>query len=498
MALDLLIEPLISWRDSHRRRGRTTLPGALARLASGELADFSRLRTHQLHPWCMFLTQLAAIALRKDGRTDARLSEDEWRGLLLQLTNQQNEPWSLVIEDLSKPAFFQPPVPEGSTTKWNTCDYPDDVDVLITSKDHDVKSRRMHGDEPETWAYAFVTLQTTQGYPGRGYNRIARMKGGYGNRPRVGVTSDHTLTARFLRDVNVLLDFWDALVERGYHDAGVALCWIEPWDGRTSLGMDALAPHFIEVCWRVRCILNGGHVRCLYTTTQARRCVPEIESGDVGDPWIPIERSDGSALTVGRSGFNYRLITELMFERDYAGAAAQAIRTDDRGGLLFVASALARGQGRTEGLHERTIYLNGKVRPRIGHQESRAALGERAAQRVVAAGTMRTKVLFPALKQLALDGTPLSDQFDALVDDMFFDHLFGTLDLPDAEARSLFEHALCEVAKAELERAIERTSSSNARRFKAISDAERMFHMCLRKSFPDISGATNRTDEGRA
>ena len=41
--------------------------------------------------------------------------------------------------------------------------------------------------------YALVTLQTTQGYPGRGYTRVARMKGGYGNRPRVGLAADHRL-----------------------------------------------------------------------------------------------------------------------------------------------------------------------------------------------------------------------------------------------------------------------------------------------------------------
>ena len=65
MVHDLLIEPVISWRDTRRQRGSATLPGVLAKLGTGELSDFPVARAHQLEPWCMFLTQLAAIALRR-------------------------------------------------------------------------------------------------------------------------------------------------------------------------------------------------------------------------------------------------------------------------------------------------------------------------------------------------------------------------------------------------------------------------------------------------
>src|SRR3954453_17631660 len=112
MGHDLVVEPMLSWRTAERRRGQTTLPGLLARLASGELVDFPRVRTHQLHPWCMFLTQLAAIALRRAGQSDPRRSDADGAPLLLGLTAGDHDPWSLVVNDLSKPAFFQPPVPE--------------------------------------------------------------------------------------------------------------------------------------------------------------------------------------------------------------------------------------------------------------------------------------------------------------------------------------------------------------------------------------------------
>ena len=102
----------------------------------------------------MFLTQLAAIALHRAGRSDPRLPEEEWRRLLLALTEGQHEPWSLVVDDLSMPAFFQPPVPENSLADWTAHDSPDDIDVLVTSKKHDVKAELIRPEdiEGEGWA----------------------------------------------------------------------------------------------------------------------------------------------------------------------------------------------------------------------------------------------------------------------------------------------------------------------------------------------------------
>jgi CRISPR system Cascade subunit CasA len=440
----------------------------------------------------MFLTQLAAIALRRGRCSDPRLSEEEWRGLLLSLTADRHEPWSLVVEELSDAAFLQSPVPEATISGWQVCYSPDDIDVLVTAKGHDVKGGLIHGDELESWTYALVTLQTTQGYPGRGYYGIARMKGGYGNRPRISLSRDHTLEAQFLRDVAVLLEAWESLLERGYSKDGAALVWTRPWNGRTSLAMHELAPHFIEVCWRVRLQTQPSRsgVRCLYTTTKARRCLPEIENGDVGDPWIPVERTGKGALTVGPNGIDYRLMTKLLFGGDFAPAATQRPRREDGASILFIAAALARGQGKTEGLHERALVLAGQVRQMLGKPDQREALGKRAAARVVSAAMMRSKVLYPSLKELALGGTVAPDRLDGHVDEIFFDHLFRTLGLSDDEARLAFDRQLRDLAKQELEEAIARASIPDARRLKAISLAERRFASCLRRNFPDITSTS--------
>jgi CRISPR system Cascade subunit CasA len=494
-AHDLLEEAILSWRDDQRRRGKTTLPGLLARLATGELGDFPQARAHQLHPWSMFLTQLAAIALHRAQETDPRLTEDRWRARLLSLTGGEHEPWCLLVEDLAKPAFFQPPVPEGDIESWRVAERPDDVDILVTSKAHDVKTGVVAANDLEAWTYALTTLQTTQGYPGRGYNRISRMKGGYGSRVRVGLASNHSLGVRFLRDVAVMLDCRGALVDRGYSDNGAALVWIQPWDGATSLALGNLAPHFIEVCSRVRLRRTPTGTECAYTTSKSRRCLPDIENGDVGDPWIPIEGEKG-ALTVSRRGFEYPLLSRVVFGSDFEPAAAQVLRDADGDPVLLLASAMARGQGKTEGLHERVLVLSGLVRRQLGQPDQRLALGKRASSNVQQAVRMRTKVLFPALKCLALGETTVPDELQARVDEIFFERLFGDLGKPDDDARIGWDAAVRNLAWRELQRVIDRCCLADSRRYHAIADAEAMFYGCLNRQFPDlVAGRGARKEE---
>lgn len=487
MLYDLLNSPFLTWRDSGRHRRLATLPGILSHLATGELGDFPRLRTHQLHPWCMFLTQLAAIALHRAGQTDPRLDEEAWRELLLALTAGRHEPWCLVVENLEEPAFLQPPVPEGTMgDQWKEQFSPDDIDVLATAKAHDVKTSLIPNDDVEAWAYALVTLQTIQGVYGAGKYGVARMNGGYGSRCRVGYSSDATLSARFRRDVGVLLEFWPDQVARGYRDDGVALVWTEPWDGTGALSIGDLAPYFVEICRRVRLVADDHGLVFRGTTSRGRRCLNEIRGGDVGDPWIPIARDKGTALSVTGRGFHYELLVRLLFESDFAPPPTQQLRNEDPDPLLFVAAGLARGEGGTEGLHERVLTLAGPVRWRLGSPDARAPVGRRAVDRVVSAKTMRSKVLYPALKQL---GVVADDGFDARVDAVFFDHLFSTLDEADEDARLAWEGLLRNLARAEVQRAITRCALPCARRFKLVSAAESVLAGCLKKHFPDLQSS---------
>jgi CRISPR system Cascade subunit CasA len=58
-------------------------------------------------------------------------------GKLLKLADGSEAAWHLVVDDVSQPAFMQPPVPEGSLeeAKYSSdIQTPDELDMLVTSK----------------------------------------------------------------------------------------------------------------------------------------------------------------------------------------------------------------------------------------------------------------------------------------------------------------------------------------------------------------------------
>lgn len=132
----------------------------------------------------MFRVQLAALALDRSGLSEPPREEAAWRDLLLTLTDGAAEPWTLVEADRGRPAFLQPPDPGG--LKWELVPTPDALDLLITSKNHDLKAAQAVRAMPEDWIYALVSLQTSEGYGGRGNFGIARMNGGSSSRAMLG------------------------------------------------------------------------------------------------------------------------------------------------------------------------------------------------------------------------------------------------------------------------------------------------------------------------
>jgi CRISPR system Cascade subunit CasA len=207
---NLLVEPLIRVRCKDGTKTALSLPAVLAGLSTGDLDAFIGLMRHQRHAWHAFLVQLAAIALDRAGKTAPPKKEAEWRDLLKTLTREYkaDEPWSLVVEDVLKPAFMQPPVPEKSLDRagfGNPSWFTDDLDILVTSKSHDVKMHRVRTPEVDHWSYALVTLQTCQGFLGAGNYGISRMNGGFASRPGLGFRHGHSWSEHFQRDVRVLL-----------------------------------------------------------------------------------------------------------------------------------------------------------------------------------------------------------------------------------------------------------------------------------------------------
>ena len=300
--MNLLTEPIIS--VSHQKR--LSLPELLAALAQGRVTQFPALRPHQRPAWHMFDVQLAVLALWTAKRTDLPEDPAVWATLLRGLTPDypDDAPWCMVVENRAKPAFLQPPTPDN--LKWSPVATPDAIDVPITARNHDLKQSVAREAEAEDWLFAFVSLQTSEGYGGAGNHGIARMNGGSSSRPMLGLApaqgKDYTLnpSAWWRRDVRRLLAERQAGngIEFGC-EGGPALLWCLDWPEGEQLDLRELDPWFIEVCRRVRLVGTETRLSAVRAISKASRIDAKMYHGNVGDPWVPVHRQDGKSLTLG-------------------------------------------------------------------------------------------------------------------------------------------------------------------------------------------------------
>lgn len=500
-AWDLRTESVLTVRETTGTR-LLSLAGALAGLDAGGVLGFEALRPHQQHAWYAFLVQIAAVARIRSAGDLSAWTEARWTDALLALGGGQPEAWCLVVADLSKPAFLQPPVPEGTLAALkNTVEEADSIDILVTAKNHDLKSARMERPSPEQWAFVLTTLQTCEGYGGAGNYGIARMNGGFSSRPCVAVRAGSDLPTRFRRDVRVLVrGHAKTAAEHGYLSGGDVLLWLTPWDGTSSQALGGLDPWFVEVCRRVRLTRLGDRVVARTNTSKAARLAAKERKGNTGDPWTPIRRADLAALTVGSGGFSYALAQELLFGSDWEPGIAQRVYSDDPQPLAYLLQGLTRGQGKTEGLHERVIPVPPRAAFSLLAPPSRDRTGARAKARVADAGDVRKKVLRPALCAL-LQGGPeklqidddrpavWAEAFDREVDGIFFESLWNDLDVDDEAAQLRWRAELGRLAQLQLQRAIESCPLATTKRWRAIAAAERFFSGALRKLHPRVAPA---------
>jgi CRISPR system Cascade subunit CasA len=365
--------------------------------------------------------------------------------------------------------------------------------MLVTAKNHDLKRAVMASAQPDDWLFALLTLQTMEGYLGAGKYGISRMNGGFANRAALGIAPPGGPGAHLRRDLRRLLALRGKLRgATGYSaDGGLALVWLPPWDGTASLRQDALDEWYIEICRRVRLTQHEGVLGARTAGSKVPRILP-IEGGVTGDPWSPIvveKAGTAKSLTVDARGFGYRRLVDFMFSDGgvQPSSLQQPDATDEPQGLQLVARALVRGQGKTEGYHERRVPLSRRaVRRGPGQGAATDPTAEAARERVHLAGEMQDQVLKPALLSLFQNGPEKIDfrdkdsnrkagifvhQFDVLVDQTFFEDLNLETDQDELDAqqreRSAWVGRLLGQAAELLHRAEAAAARSSRRRFRA-------------------------------
>jgi CRISPR system Cascade subunit CasA len=484
------------------------LPEALSLLCEGRLIGFDGLAAHQRHAWDLFLFQTGAMALAISGK--ARAVEDDaawgeladpafWRESLAALTPECAETaWSLVVDDLARPAFMQPPIPAATLAGYSIAGQtPDEIDVLVTAKDHDVKAARAGAAQQRNWLFALVTLQTLQGYSGRGNFGIARMNGGFASRPLTMLTPGKDLPTRFRRGVQAALAAREQALELDggyYRTDGLKLLWLKPWDSEQGLRLADLDPLFVEICRRIRLVRDAaGTIAARGRASEtARVAVPKEAKGDLGDAWTPVNTAEQSALTVAAGGFDYRLLNRLLTSTEFRLPAAMRPPPRSQGALWLHAVVLVRGQGKTEGLHERWLPIPAAARPLMfgGGGDIMARLGKGM---VTEADGAKTALRFGLLA--FLQGGPEKTDFkddrsrvwidtlDQQIDRIFFTHLFARAADPDDEARTAQWHlALTKSARQLFDDATGRLDPPQCRRERAAAIASLTFMGMLRRA----------------
>lgn len=503
---NLLTDEIIPVRTD-RRADRVSLPDLYVRLAADEVDAFPGLAAHQSPAWFEFLAQLGALAALHRGSGVPPGHAEAWKTTFAELAaSAAPSAWSLVGDELKQPAFLQPPTSRfGEYKRFATT--PDGLDLLVTAKNHDRKQAQAVGGDPHLWLYALVNLQTQQGYSGRGQPGVARMNGGFASRVLVDRRPNDRWGTRVERAIRMLLarrdDVFRSVDQTVYRtEGGLALTWLQNWDDDRMLSLSELDPYFIEVCRRVRLVrTDEGAVEAWVRPAMKPRTDAKAFLGNLGDPWIPLDlrKSPPTALTVGAGGFDYRLMQRILFR---SGESRKPLAfkplpgESGRNAELHLA-ALVRGQGKTEGFHERVIPLPAAVALQVerdADQENETSLEQLSERMVAHAGSAR-KVLRQAVTVYLQgpddpnfkkpDAASFVLRFDRRTDEEFFKHLFTAPEAGYSRAESEWQRFLKDTAVELARDAWNRLSPPSARREKAQYASEVVLFGGLRKQLPD-------------
>ncbi len=502
---NLLTDPLIRVRLVDGAFAPVSLPDVYEAAFTDAIAAFPALRPHQRHAWHAFLAQLGALALQRADLEKPVQTATDWRTLLRDLTSEfvDDEPWQLIVDDPAQPAFMQCPARDTLSQYRRRVTTPDDLDLLVTSKNHDVKQAVAAASAPDDWAFALIDLQTMAGFLGAGNYGIARMNGGFSARPCLGLAPEKGgLGAHLFHDMHRMLQERPHLLET-YPDYfreadGAALLWTIPWDGTASLDLGDLDPYFVEVCRRVRLGLRDGRTEARTAGSKRSRVAAKFANGNVGDFWTPVSTGDAKALSLSRAGFRYDRLAKLLFERGaYDLPPAMTIRATGNKWRV-VARGMAGGQGKTDGYHERRdIVFGPKTVMAFARRKGRddlASIYEAVLEEIAEVLT----ALRLGIAVAASGGKPLSDltkadrthaapyvrRLDAAIDPLFFgavERRFVAEDKAGKQnARAALARSMVTAAQALLEEAVEAVPCPAIRRHRARARAFSTFHGRLR------------------
>ena len=498
--MNLLTDRLIRTRLTDGEIEIQSLPEVYAAMSLDRVAAFPALRPHQRHAWHAFLAQLATISMHRADTSVPPQTSAEWQALLRGLTPEyaNDEPWCLIVEDPTQPAFMQCPSPNGLNDYRGRVTTPDDLDVLVTSKNHDVKRAIALSGAPEDWIFALIDLQTMAGFLGSGNYGIARMNGGFSARPCLGlVPSKGLVGAHLFHDVQRMIEGRDKLLEdySNYYapTGGLALLWIESWDGTKQADLRTLDPYFIEICRRVRLRLEGDQFVAWTASSKSARINAKAAKGNLGDFWTPVENKESKALSLSSVGFPYKRLVELLFKNEtYNKPPSMRVEGGANDKWQLVARGIAGGQGKTEGYHERTDIAFANKTASVFRTAESNRLAEIAQEQIEEISEVTDALRFgiaiaasggkepgDLTKSDRAHATSFARRLEVVADTEFFamlqDRFLAEDDTAAARHRAVFARLLINAARKLLNEAIDSVPCASIRRHRARARATSAF-----------------------
>ena len=505
--MNLLTDRLIRTRLSNGEVEIQSLPEVYEAMALDRVAAFPALRPHQRHAWHAFLAQLATIAMHRSDTSVPPKTSAKWQALLRNLTPEytDDEPWCLIVEDPTKPAFMQCPSPNGLDDYRGRVTTPDDLDVLVTSKNHDVKRAIALSGAPEDWIFALIDLQTMAGFLGAGNYGIARMNGGFSARPCLGLVPANGLVGtHLLHDIQRMIAGRDQLLEEysNYYAPtdGLALLWIEPWNGTEQADLRTLDPYFIEICRRVRLRSESDQLVAWTASSKRARINAKAAKGNLGDFWTPVENKDSKALSLSSVGFPYKRLVELLFKNEaYKKPPSMQVEGLANDKWQLVARGIAGGQGKTEGYHERTDIAFANKTALVFRTAESNRLAEIAQKQIeeisevtnalrfgIAVAASGGKESSNLTKSDRAHATPFVRRLEAVADTHFFavleDRFLAEDDTATARHRAVFAGRLINAGRKLLDEAIDSVPCASIHRHRARARATSAFEGRLRRA----------------
>lgn len=470
--MNLLDDPVFTVETSTGHE-MCSLPRIYALLCDDAVELFAKLQAHQKQAWHCFLAQLGAIATEN---RDLPETESGWREALAALTVP--EAWNLYTEDLSKPAFMQPPVPEETLDGWDSIDVTS-YDIPSLAKNHGIKKHRNIEPQAEHWVYMLTNVQTSDTYGGSGHPKSSR---GMQGRCFLTTTSSLRHGRWILYDIARLHNYSSAIKdEYGYSEKGYTLLWTVPWG--ESLAPDQLHPWYIDCCRRVR-----KDDQWLVTSTNDLR-VEEPPNGETGDAWAAVDRTKSVVLRPRDSTFRYDQLWAVLFSPDYL--RPPGFSEIDKGYIVF--RAMPKDFTERTSIRERILPFSNLKRGwnKIERESKRRVQKAETAESIFShaldwllcedANEGPNKDSKEHKKKVRKVKSRQKNALHARIDQRFFDRLFEAPDMSDEERQTFWETILVDALQTQMKEAM--TLCPNKQPWKRKAHAQSVFTGRMRHEF---------------